>query len=173
MSNYISIGNISNPGVLILPHNVPGQRRGLSVRESEEAVRNACLAHALGTNNIVVNDSTSTTNRRVVIGAHGSNPIYVNNVGTMPRQSVTIMAPGVIHQRCGVPGCRENHAVHRCRRCNSVNLHTTSNCNFYCGIPGCNLVHRVHICQSCNQAGHRTRNCPNLSPRIVYINRPY
>jgi hypothetical protein len=125
MSNLHVLGNV-NQGLIYVPQNVP--RRGLSVAESEQAVRNACLAHALGSNHIIVNDPNSSRNTNVVIGAQGNNPIYVNNVGTMPTPGIRVVIPTVVHQRCGVRGCTENHTVHYCRSCGANNQHLTRNC---------------------------------------------
>ena len=125
MSNLHVLGNV-NQGLIYVPQNVP--RRGLSVAESEQAVRNACLAHALGSNHIIVNDPNSSRNTNVVIGAQGNNPIYVNNVGTMPTPGIRVVIPTVVHQKCGVRGCTENHTVHYCRSCGANNQHLTRNC---------------------------------------------
>ena len=126
MSNFHMLGNV-NQGFIYVPQNVPGPRRGLSVAESEQAVRNACLAHALGSNHIIVNNPNSRDNN-VVIGAQGNNPIYVNNVGTRPTPGIRVITPTVVHQRCGVRGCTENHTVHYCRSCGASNQHLTRNC---------------------------------------------
>ena len=125
MSNFHMLGNV-NQGFIYVPQNVP--RRGLSVAESEQAVRNACLAHALGSNHIIVNNPNSSRDNNVVIGAQGNNPIYVNNVGTMPTPGIRVITPTVVHQRCGVRGCTENHTVHYCRSCGANNQHLTRNC---------------------------------------------
>ena len=125
MSNFHMLGNV-NQGFIYVPQNVP--RRGLSVAESEQAVRNACWAHALGSNHIIVNNPNSSRTTNVVIGAQGNNPIYVNNVGTMPTPGIRVITPTVVHQRCGVRGCTENHTVHYCRSCGANNQHLTRNC---------------------------------------------
>ena len=163
MSNFHMLGNV-NQGFIYVPQNVP--RRGLSVAESEQAVRNACLAHALGSNHIIVNNPNSSRDNNVVIGAQGNNPIYVNNVGTMPTPGIRVMTPTVVHQRCGVRGCTENHTVHYCRSCGANNQHLTRNCPNViqsCGVRGCTENHTVHYCRSCGANNqHLTRNCPNV-----------
>ena len=93
----------------------------MSVAESEQAVRHACLAHALGSNHIIVNNPNSSRTTNVVIGAQGNNPIYVNNVGTMPTSGVSIVTPTFIHQRCRVSGCTQNHSIHHCPNMVHVN----------------------------------------------------
>jgi len=169
MSNFPIQGNV-NLGFVYIPQNVPRQRRGLSVAESEQAVRDACLAHALGSDSVRVINPNSSRTTNVVIGAGGNNPIYVNNVGTKPTPGIRVVTPTVTHQRCGVRGCTRNHAVHTCRRCGAHNRHFTSDCDVYCGLPGCHKVHRIHTCQICNLNGHRTANCPNVvTPPVAYI----
>lgn len=97
MSYYPVVSSINNQGLVYVSQNVPSQRRGLSVSQNEQAVRDACLAHALGANRITTYDPNSYNSTNVVIGAGGSNPIQVSNVGTAVRPVVTVVAPPPIH----------------------------------------------------------------------------
>jgi len=189
----LTLGRVQSDGVycqfFFLPadffmlNGMPNQtgRRGLSLAEEEAANRQAALAYGLGGNSITTYGGNQSSS--IVVGAGGSNPIRVNNVAPSsqvqqvihtPCPGVAVVTPQVVHMRCGVTGCTQNHTQHRCRRCNGINVHLTRNCDVYCGLPGCTHVHKSHHCRSCRAVNaHFTRNCPLVNGGgLAFVQQP-
>ena len=131
---------------------------GVSVGQAEENARAANLAHQAGYNKVTIYDPTVV----------GSLTTYVGSI------KVVRVAPVV--QRCGVPGCTENHSTHHCRCCGAVNHHLSRYCPTLggghggtlgvvqrCGVPGCTENHSTHRCRHCGVLNqHVSRRCPIL-----------